>query len=215
MRAFPLARWQKCLLAYALLLLLMLTGVQRALGRVPKQGLELLLGGLLLTAFASHPVFSSTLRALGSRSAFGVLAIVALVIGVDAAHLHTRWLYPFVGWEMFTSAMGHAADPEQLVYTAHYADGSAHRLVPGGMISDTVASGLDGEAKQTLGAFDEHPADARAKAAADAALRGLAVMQERAEPGKDITRLEVARCRMPVRAPYVPDCRRVAEVSTP
>ena len=215
MRVRARARWQKCLLAYGVVLLPMLTGLQRVLGRVPKRGIELLLGGLLLTAFASHPVFSNTLRALGSRSAYGALAIVALVIGVDAAHVHRRWLYPLDGWEMFTGAVGQSADPEQFRYTAHYADGSARRLVPGGMISDAVVSGLDAEAKQTLSAFDERPADARAKAAAESALRGFASMQERAEPGKDITSVEVRRCRMPVRAPYVPDCRPLAEVSTP
>jgi hypothetical protein len=193
----------------------MLTGLQRVLGRVPKQGIELLLGGLLITAFASHPVFSNTLRALGSRSTFTVCAILALVVGVDAAHLHTRWLYPLTGWEMFTSPTGRQPDPEQFRYTAHYADGSARRLVPGGMISDAVVSGLDGEAKQTLGALDERPGDARAKAAAESALRGFASMQERAEPGKDITSVEVRRCRMPVRPPYVPDCRPLVEVSTP
>jgi hypothetical protein len=215
MGAGALARWQKCLLAYAGLLLFMLTGLQRVLGRVPKQGIELFLGGLLLTAFARHPVFSRTLRALGSRATFGALGLVALVIAVDAAHLRVRWLYPLVGWEMFTSAVGHAADPEQFRYTAHYADGSAHRIVPGETISDAVVSGLDGEATQTLGAFGQHPADARAKAAADAMLRGFALMQERAEPGKDVTSLEVNRCRMPVQAPYVPDCRPLIEVSTP
>lgn len=209
------ARWQKCLLAYAAVLLLMLTGAQRVLGRAPKQVLELVLGGLLIVAFATHPAVSRTLRALGSRATAGAIGVLSFLVVVDAAHLSTRWFYPLVGWEMFTSPMGAAPDPEIFVYTAHHADGSSRRIVPGGMISDAVVSGLDGEAKRTLGALAARPNDAHARAQAESVLRGLRSMEAKANPGEHITSVGVARCRMPVRAPYVPDCRPLTTVHTP
>ena len=208
-----LARWQQPLLAFGVVLLLFFTGFQRVLGRFPKQLVELSLGALLVAAFLSHPKVAATRAALGRRGAWLMVLCPAALVLVDAAHLKTANFYPLVGWEMFTAPMGKAPDPEIWRLTAHYQRGDSERLVPGGVVSDVVTSGLDAQLRRVLGALVSRPHDTRARAEAAAAVRGVARMQEAADPARPIAEVAVERCRMPVRTPYQPACELVATFS--
>lgn len=202
--------WQGLLLAFGLVLLFFFTGLQGVLGRVPKQIVELALGGILVAAFLLHPKVAATRAALGRSGAVLMLACPAALVAVDAAHLKAPSLYPLVGWEMFTAPMGRVPDPEIYVLTARYANGDTERLIPGGVVSDVVTSGLDGQLRKVLGPLAERPADERRRAEASAAIRGVARMQQAAEPARPIAEVAVERCRMPVHPPYHADCKPLA-----
>lgn len=205
-----LQTWHWLLLAFGIVLLLFFTGLQRVLGRVPKQIVELSLGALLITAFLRHPKVAATRAALGRAGALAMLLCPAALVIVDAAHLKTPSLYPLVGWEMFTAPMGHVPDPEIFVLTARYERGGSERLIPGGVVSDVVTSGLDGQLRKVFGALAERPEDERRRSDAASAVRGVARMQQAAEPARRIAEVAVERCRMPVRPPYQADCKPLA-----
>jgi hypothetical protein len=215
MLARRLPRWQQFLLAFGLVLLLFFTGFQRVLGKVPKQLVELSIGALLVAAFLSHPKVAATRAGLGRRGALLMLGCPTALVIVDAAHLKSPSLYPLVGWEMFTAPMGKLPDPDILVLTAHYRHGGRERLIPGGVISDMVTSGLDGQLRKAFAVLDARPADERARAEATAVIRGLARMQEAAHPTRPISEVSVERCRMPVRPPYEASCQRIATFPGP
>jgi hypothetical protein len=140
------------------------------------------------------------------------LALPLVVIVVDASRPRSAWLFPLDKWHMFTAPMGKARDPEQFRYTAHLADGGSARLIPGAGVSDVVTSAVDGELKRLLERSLAAPADPTLREQAAAAVRGIARMQEAADPAHPIRSVTVERCRLPVRPPYVADCTKVLEL---
>lgn len=196
--------WQRALAAFALLLVVPLTGVHRVLGRGPKQVVELVLAGLLLVSFALHPEVARTLRAAGARARTLALAFPLVILLADAARPRTLLSYPFVSWGMFTAPVGNAPDPEQVRYTAHYTDGSSGRLMPGGAVSDVVVSSLDGELKALFTRFLD--GDTALAPRLSAAVEGVARMEELRRPERPIRAVTVERCRIPVQPPYEAVC---------
>jgi hypothetical protein len=192
----------RLLAAYGGIVVVFLTGVQRVLGGIPKQLVELGLAGLLLGAFATHPAVAMMRARVGRVAAVLALAWPAVVLLVDAAHPRTMLLFPLHKWHMFSAPMGHARDPEQLRYFAHYADGSSRRVMPGAGVSDVVASGLDAELRELFASLEKHPGDATLRGRATAALRGVAAMEAAGGERGTITGFDVERCVLPVRAPY-------------
>jgi hypothetical protein len=208
-------RFVKLLAAFALLLLVCLSGLQTALGRVPKQLVELCLGGLLLAAFLAHPAVARARKSVSPLAARLAVAWPLVVILADASRPRSPWLFPLDGWHMFAGRMGKAPDPEQFRYWAHFADGGSARLMPGAGVSDVVSSALDGELKQLLERTLRAPADQALRARATAAIHGIARMQEAEDPAHPIRGVTVERCRLPVRAPYRAECAKVWTLTGP
>jgi len=202
----------KALLCFGVPLVVCVSGVQGVLGRVPKQLVEALLGGLLLSAFLMHPVVARTRGAAGTWAARLALAWPLVVMLADASHPRTMWLFPLHKWHMFTSPMGAAPDPEQFRYTAHFKEGGSARLIPGAGVSDVATSALDGELKQLLTRTLRVPADPALRSEAARAIQGIARLQEAEDPAHSIRSVTVERCRLPVKPPYVADCAKVLEV---
>jgi hypothetical protein len=80
-RVPPFAR---LLLAFGVVLVLLLSGVQGVLGREAKQIVELCLGMLLLSAFAVHPVVARTRKGVSPLAAR--LALAAFFPGAAMCH---------------------------------------------------------------------------------------------------------------------------------
>ena len=105
---------------------------------------------------------------------------------------------------MFTTPVGASPDPVQVRYTAHYADGTSARLMPGGAVSDVVVSSLDGELRGLFLRFFGGETALEPRLAA--AVAGIARVEELRHPERPIRAVTVERCRIPVEPPYLAVC---------
>lgn len=194
--------WQFCLLAFVAWVLVLLTGVQASVERPQKRLVELGLAILLLAAFVTHPATVRARKGVGLLGRAASLVWPATILLVDAANPRHLMLYPLASWHMFSAGVGGQEPPVQIRYVARFRDGTEARLIPGGVVSDVVASSLDGKLREML----ERAASGgpRERARAELAIRTVARLTKSAEPEREIVAVIVQRWRMPVKPPFVP-----------
>lgn len=200
--------WRIGARTWAVALALTAVGIHGALPDAAKYGVELVLLAPMLLMLGRHPAVVATLGGLSPRWRRFVLAWVALLVLGNVLKQH-RVVFPFMGWGMFGRSV--TAEPRMARSTAKRPDGSTFRLIPGGVVSDVVASALDGALRPLVIAVVEAPDDdarARAELALTRALAGVARMHEdgNGQPPGPIAAILVEDCRTGLEPPYERRC---------